>query len=290
MPFDAEDIMFYWDDNVLDPKVTPLNGDSPRKPSASARRSKRSTTTPSSGPSRTAFPTQYLYAMAYGTFCPGPAHILKPQHPKNSKNTYDQYKNAFPPSYMNMPVMGAWVVVELPPRRHHRAAPQSLLLEGRREPATSCPTSTRCTTGSRPGPTATCRPWPAPATSPTSSSPKTTSKALKKARRSRCSGPARLRPAHHRLFAAFQPSANGWGEPDDRAQAVRELNRNIGLPQGRDHRCSTASAFGESLVKGPFTAIYPGGIYAGTTYYDKDSTVYYPFDLEAARAELEARA
>ena len=53
--------------------------------------------------------------MAYGTFCPGPAHILKPQHPKYSKNTYEQFKNAFPPEYMNMPVMGAWVPVEYRP-------------------------------------------------------------------------------------------------------------------------------------------------------------------------------
>ncbi len=43
---------------------------------------------------------------------------------------------------------------------------------------------------------------------------------------------------------------------------------------------------GESLVKGPFTAIYPGGIHSGISYFDKDSTVYYPFNLEAAKAEL----
>jgi len=40
-------------------------------------------------------------------------------------------------------------------------------------------------------------------------------------------------------------------------------------------------------VKGPFTAIYPGGLYAGTAYYDKASNVYYPFDIAAAKAELE---
>ena len=28
-PFDAEDIMFYWDDHVMDPELTPLNGASP---------------------------------------------------------------------------------------------------------------------------------------------------------------------------------------------------------------------------------------------------------------------
>ena len=43
---------------------------------------------------------------------------------------------------------------------------------------------------------------------------------------------------------------------------------------------------GESLVKGPFTAIYPGGLYAGTTYYDKASTVYYQYNVDAANALL----
>jgi peptide/nickel transport system substrate-binding protein len=82
-------------------------------------------------------------------------------------------------------------------------------------------------------------------------------------------------------------SANGWGSPDARAQAVRELNRNIHF-----RKAVTAAIdrqrLGESLVKGPFTAIYPGGLYAGTSYYDKASTVYYPFDVAAAKAELAA--
>ncbi|MGO8140936.1 ABC transporter substrate-binding protein, partial [Rhizobium leguminosarum] len=59
-----------------------------------------------------AFPKQYLYTMSYPNFCPGTSHILKPKHPKYSKKTYDQFKNAFPPEFMNMPVMGAWVPVE----------------------------------------------------------------------------------------------------------------------------------------------------------------------------------
>ena len=44
---------------------------------------------------------------------------------------------------------------------------------------------------------------------------------------------------------------------------------------------------GDSLVRGPFTAIYPGGLYAGTAYYDKASTVYYPYDLTAANTMLD---
>ncbi len=67
---------------------------------------------------------------------------------------------------------------------------------------------------------------------------------------------------------------------------MRELNRNL------DFRKAVTMAIdrqrlGESLVKGPFTAIYPGGILNVTGFYDKDSTVYYPYDLDGAKAELE---
>ena len=102
------------------------------------------------------------------------------------------------------------------------------------------------------------------------------------------SAPARLafgaRTIGYSIYMNY--SANGWGEPDARAEAVRNLNRNT------DFRLAITSAIdrqhlGDSLVKGPFTAIYPGGLYAGTAFYDKASTVYYPFDINVAKAELE---
>jgi peptide/nickel transport system substrate-binding protein len=46
-------------------------------------------------------------------------------------------------------------------------------------------------------------------------------------------------------------------------------------------------AIGDSLVKGPFTAIYPGGLSSGTSFYDRNSVVYYPFDLKGAKALLD---
>ena len=73
------------------------------------------------------------------------------------------------------------------------------------------------------------------------------------------------------------------GEPDARAQLVRELNRNIEFRKAISVAIDR-QRLGDSLVRGPFTAIYPGGLYAGTAYYDKASTVYYPYDLTAAKA------
>jgi peptide/nickel transport system substrate-binding protein len=282
-PFTTADAMFYWDDNVNDPNVTPLNGAAPGSFG-------EGTTLKADGDYtliwtfKEAFPKQYLYQMAYGTFCPGPAHILKPQHPKYSKNTYDQYKNAFPPEYLNIPVMGAWAPVEYRPddiivmRRNpyywkvDEAGNQlPYLNELHYKLSTWADRDVQAVAGS--GDFANLE------------QPESFVEALK--RSANADAPARLEFGPRIIgYSLYQNlSANGWGEPDERGQAVRELNRN-------DHfRKAITSAvdrkrLGESLVKGPFTTIYPGGIYSGTTYYDKDSTAYYPFDLEGAKAEL----
>ena len=76
--------------------------------------------------------------MAYGTFCPGPAHLLKPLYPKNSGKTYDQYKNAFPPTYLNFPTMGAWVPVAY--RENDIVVLGAIPITGRStRPGISCP-------------------------------------------------------------------------------------------------------------------------------------------------------
>lgn len=283
-PFDADDVMFYWDDNVLDPNVSPLNGATPETFGAGTTLKKIDQYTVE-WTFKEAFPRQHLYAMAYGTFCPGPSHILKAKHPKYAGTTYDQYKNAFPPEYMNIPVMGAWVPVA------YRADDIIVL---RRNPyywkvdeagnqlpyinelhyklSTWADRDVQAIAGS--------------ADLSNLEQPENFVESLKRAAQD--TAPARLafgpRLIGYNLHMNF--SANGWGEPDERAQAVRELNRN------EDFRKAVTMAvdrkkLGEALVKGPFTAIYPGGLSSGTSFYDRESTVYYPFDLDGAKALLE---
>ena len=221
-----------------------------------------------------------LYALAYGTFCPGPSHILKPQHPKYSDNTYDAVHQRLPADLHELPGDGRLGAGRVPPRRHRRDAPQPLLLEGRRGRATSCPTSTSCSTGSRPGPTATCRRWPAPATSPTSSSRRTIVEALKRSRRP--DAPARLEfgAAHHRLLAVPEPLGQRLGRArrarpgDPRAQPQPRL------PQGdqpRDRPAAARQVAGEGAVHRHLSGRHRVG---DSTYYDAASTVYYPYSLE----------
>ena len=84
-PFDADDVMFYWDDNVVDPNVSPLNGATPET-FGEGTTLKAIDKYTIEWTFKEAFPRQHLYAMAYGTFCPGPSHILKTKHPKYDRH------------------------------------------------------------------------------------------------------------------------------------------------------------------------------------------------------------
>ena len=282
-PFGADDLMFYWEDNVLDPNVTPLNGASQATFGEGTTLEKVDEATVKMN-FASPFPRQVIYALAYGTFCPGPAHMLKPQHPKYSDNSYEQYRNAFPPTYMNMPVMGAWVPVEyrsddvVVMRRNpyywkvdEEGHQLPYLDELQYRLSTWADRDVQAVAGT--------------GDFSNLEQPESYVEALK--RSADPSAPARLgfgpRSIGYTLFPNL--SGNGWGEPDDRGQKVRELNRNL------DFRKAVTMAIdrqrlGDSLVKGPFTAIYPGGILDVTGFYDKDLTVYYPYDLDAAKAEL----
>lgn len=281
--FNADDVMFYWDDEVVDPNVSPLNGATPETFGVGTTLKKIDDYTVE-WTFKDAFPKQYLYAMAYGTFCPGPAHILKPQHPKYSKNTYDQFKNAFPPEYMNMPVMGAWVPVEYRPddiivmRRNpyywkvdEKGNQLPYLNELQYKLSTWADRDVQAVAGS--------------GDFSNLEQPENFVASLKRA--AEANAPARLAfgPRLIGYNLRLNYSANGWGNPDERSQAVRVLNRNEDFRKAVTMALDR-KALGDSLVKGPFTAIYPGGFSSGTSFYDRKSTVYYPFDLAGAKAEL----
>lgn len=283
--FDTEDIAFYWNDVIMDPEVTPLMGAAQETYGAGttlevidAYSFKMVFTS--------AFPEAVLYAMAYGNFCPGPSHVLKPAHPKYGGESYASFRDAFPADMMNFPTMGAWAVVE------HR--PDDIVVTRRNpyywkvdEAGQQLPyldeVHFRLSTWGD-------RDVQAVAGSGDFSNLEQAEnyvESLKKA--ADPASPARLAFGPRTIGYTLYPnlSGNGWGEPDARASAVRELNRNL------DFRKAIAYAMdrprlGDSLVKGPFTTPYAGGIYAGTAFYDAASTVFYPYSIDSAKAQLAA--
>jgi peptide/nickel transport system substrate-binding protein len=286
VPFTSADVMFTWEDNIQDPNVVPAVG----------------TTAATFGEGTTLeaiddytikwtfqqpFATQYIYQMAYGNMCPNPAHILKEHHPKyNPEATYETYKNFPPPEYMHYPVLGAWVVTGYRPddivilRRN----PYYWKVDeaGNQLPYLDEMIYRLSTWGDR----------DVQAVAGTGDfsnleQPENYVESLRRA--AEPDSPARLAFGARTIAYTLVPnlSANGWGEPDERGQAVRELNRDINFRRGVS-RALDREQLGQSLVRGPFTTPYPGGIYAETSFYDKESTVYFPYDPEAARADFAA--
>lgn len=286
VPFTSEDVMFFWEDGVQDPNVSPLGGAGPD--------------TFGTGTTLRAIddytiewtfeqvrPEQFLYQMSSPGFCPQPAHILKPQHPKyNPANSYEDFKNAFPADYINMPVLGAWVVVMHRPddvvvmRRNpyywkvDEAGNQlPYLNEMHYKLSTWEARDIEAATGG--------------GDYTNLEHPENYVESLK--RSAEPNAPSKLEFGARTIGFSLNLnySANGWGDPDARTQAVRELNRNL------DFRKAVSSALdreriGNSLVKGPFTAAYPGGLFPASAYYDRASTVFYPYSIETAKAYLEA--
>ncbi len=284
-PFDTEDIAFYWNDVIMDPEVTPLMG--------AAQETYGKGTTLDIIDANTfkmnftsAFPESVLYQMAYGNFCPGPSHILKPAHPKYGGKSYEAFQKAFPADMMNFPVMGAWAVVEHRPddivvlRRNpyywkvdETGQQLPYLDEMQYRLSTWADRDVQAVAGS--------------GDFSNLEQAENYVESLKKA--ADPASPARLAFGPRTIGYSLLPnfSGNGWGEPDARGQAVRELNRNADFRKAITYALDR-QRLGESLVKGPFTTPYPGGLYAGTAFYDAASTVFYPFSADSAKEALAA--
>ena len=283
-PFTTADTEFYYNDIVMDAEVTPLMGASVDTYAGGVYANVDDYTFTLTFP--TAFPEAVLYNMAYGNFCPGPSHILKPKHPKYGGADYASFQSAFPADFMNFPVMGSHVVVE------HR--PDDIVVLRRNpfywkvdEAGNQLPyldeMHYRLSTWGD-------RDVQAVAGSGDFSNLEQAEnyvESLKKA--ADPASPAKLAFGPRTIGYTLLPnlSGNGWGEPTADQQAVRDLNRNLDFRKAISYGLDR-QRLGDSLVKGPFTSIYPGGIYAGTSFYDKDSTVYYPFDMASAKEALVA--
>ena len=283
-PFTTADTEFYYNDIVMDPEVTPLMGAS----EATYANGKYANVDDYTFTLTfdTAFPESVLYNFAYGNFCPGPSHILKPQHPKYGGKDYQSFVGAFPSDYMNFPTMGAWVVVE------HR--PDDIVVlrrnpffwkvdeAGQQLPYLDEMHYRLSTWGDRDV-------QAVAGTGDFSNLEQAENyvEALKKA--ADPASPAKLAFGPRTIGYSLYPnlSGNGWGEPDERASAVRALNRDLNFRKAISYALDR-QRLGDSLVKGPFMTQYPGGLYAGTSYYDAASTVFYPFSADSAKELLAA--
>ncbi len=281
-PFDAEDVRFWWEDNVQDDNVSGWMskngmGEGTTMDVVDDATIRFNFQKPQ-GPSR-------VQSLAYIQGCPGPSHVLKNSHPRyNGDATYESYRNALPADQLPAVVLGPWVPVI------HR--PDEIVIMRRNpyywkvdEAGNQLPYMNemhfKLTT------------W----------SDRTTQAVAGTGDFSNMENPgnyvAALKQSQAEdspTKAQFGPRVLSWeielnfsetvGVEDDVDAELRGLFRNKDFRVALNHALDR-DAVGQSIARGPFSYPYPGGFSTGSPYYDYDSTVYYPFDQEMANTLLD---
>lgn len=281
-PFDAEDVRFWWDDNVQDENVAswmaPEGMGEGTTMTVVDDHTIRFDFMEPQGPSR-------IQSLAYIQGCPGPSHILKEAHPTyNSDATYDGYRNALPSDMLSPVVMGPWVPVE------HR--PDEIVIMRRNpyfwkvdEAGNQLPYMNemhfKLTTWSD-------RTTQAVAGTGDFSNMENPGNYVEALRQSQADDSP--------TSAQFGPRVLSWevelnfsddvGVQDDVDAELRGLFREQDFRVALSHALDR-DAIGQSVARGPFSYPYPGGFSVGSPYYDEESTVYYAFNQDRANELLD---
>jgi peptide/nickel transport system substrate-binding protein len=72
---------------------------------------------------------------------------------------------------------------------------------------------------------------------------------------------------------------------DERDTAMRELFRDLRFRRALSH-ATDRDGIAQAIMRGPFLRGWAGGLYPGAPEFDKDSVVYYDYDLDSAKALL----
>ncbi len=276
-PFTSEDVRFYWEDTVLETRIPSFSSKEAIGSGATLEVIDETTI-------RWTFDKpnqqQALYNMAFMTFCPGPAHVLKQYHPKYNKDaTFETFAKALPAEQTPVVTMGAWVPVDF-------KSDQIIVLrrnpyfwkvdeQGQQLPYIDEMHFKLATWEAR-----TLETIAGTADFSNMENPTMYIETLRKL--AEPDSPTKAMFGPRNLSFAIQMNMNPTlSVTDDREKAIRQLNRNLNFRKAVSHAIDR-KALGQGLVKGPFTAEYAGGLHPETSSYNKDSVVYYGYNPELA--------
>ncbi|MFZ1813216.1 MAG: ABC transporter substrate-binding protein, partial [Rhizobiaceae bacterium] len=283
--FTTEDIMFLWEDNIMDPNVTTWTNASfwtidgqPVTLEALDDYTLKFTFP-------VAKPTKFLYNLTNQNFSPGPAHILKPFHPKYGGTDYQSYTDALPPNKLPVVTMGPWVPVEY-------KTDEFLVM--RRNPYYYKVDSNGCQlpyldevqfTYSKTGSTRTLNALAGTGDHSNVENIETMDETVRQAQDPDATFRVEWGPETLGFDIEFNQSKN-LGVADDRDRAVRDLLRNADFRKAMAYAMDREGLSG-SLTNGPFFRPWAGALFPGSAYFDRENTVYYPYSPESAAALLE---
>jgi len=281
-PFDAEDVRFWWEDNVQDTNVTARMPTDGMGAGTTLDVVDDYTITfnfqQAQGPSR-------LQALAFHQGCPGPSHILKPQHPRYSDEaTYDSYRNAQPADQMPVVTMGAYAPVV------HR--PDEIIIMRRNpyywkvdEAGNQLPYMNEMHFKLSNWADRTTQAVAGTGDFSNMQDPGNYVAALRQSQSEDAPTEARFGPRTLSWEIEFNLSED-VGVQDEIDAQLRELFREKDFRIAISHSLDR-DAIGQSVARGPFSYPFPGGFVVGSPFYDREATVYYAYDPEKAASMLD---
>jgi peptide/nickel transport system substrate-binding protein len=284
-PFDVEDVMFTWDDVILDDNVNSwttrstwqINGEDISLEAVDDYTIKF--TFP------VAFPVQQFFNMDFLDFNVCPAHEYKPNHPTyNSDVDYEHFQTFQTQDVLPVPTMGPWVPVEykIDEFMVMRRNPYYWKVDetGKQLPYLDEITFEKGDSGIG-------RTLGTLAGSIDHSNLENPSSYVEATTRLQDDD------AHFRIewgpeTLAFNLQLNlssTLGVADDRDAALRGLFRDLRFRRALQHAVD-GDGVAQAVIRGPFMRGFSGGLYPGSSYYDIDSVVYYPYSPESTMTLL----
>ncbi len=283
-PFTTEDVLFTWEDMILDPNINSPKGASAWEINGEMTELEVIDDYTFKFKFPVPFPVQILFIMDEDDFNPVPAHILKPLHPKYNDDTdYVEFEAAMPPDKTPV-VLGEFVPVEY-------ITDELMILRrnpyywGVDETGKQLPYMDEVVF--QKGPSGVGRTLSTLAGSGDHSNlenPSTFIETLKRAEEDDAHFYVEWGPETLGFGLAFNLS-NNFGINDDRDAAVRELMRDVRFRKAVSYALDR-EGIAQSILRGPFLRGWAGGLYPGSSYFDRETVTYYNNNPDAARALL----
>ena len=283
-PFTTEDILFTWEDMIVDSNVQSPKGASAWMFDGEMTQLEAIDEYTFKFVFPVPFPVQALFQMDEGDFHVSPSHILKPLHPKyNESMDYVDFEASMPPDQTPV-VLGPFVPVEY-------ITDELMILRrnpyfwGVDEAGNQLPYLDEVVFEK--GPSGVGRTLSTLAGSGDHSNlenPSTFIETLKRAEED---------DAH--FYVEWGPETLGFsiklnlssslGVNDDRDAAVRELFRDVRFRRAFSFALDR-EGISQSILRGPFLRGWAGGLFPGSSYFDRSTVAYYNNNPEAAAALL----
>jgi peptide/nickel transport system substrate-binding protein len=285
-PFTSEDVIFTWEDFILDPNVNSWQGASNWTWDGEVATLEAVDDYTIKWTFPVPRPVEKFYNMDEGQFSVMPAHLLKPFHPKyNTDMDYKEFENALPPDALPQVTMGPWVAVEyktdeiLVMRRNpyywkvdeegnqlpyideavYQKGPSGV---GR----TLCTLAGGCDHSNLENPAGEFV------------------ESLKRAQEPDAHFDITWGPELLSFYVELNQSAD-YGVKDERGAALRELFRDLRFRRALS-QATDRDGIAQATMRGPFLRAWPGGLMPGSPEFDRSFVTYFPYAPEAAKTLL----